>query len=196
MIKKMMLLAMAVGALVAFAAPSVASAHQWTYEGAVIPEGKVVQEEYEGFLSFTSPAPPLPIHSTFGCEVTAVVQVAGTEDGTGHANATQFSPTTPTCVGTGIFAGCVLASHENTAPWTIDINPADLTITDVKIINFYAEGCAVPGSELTFKEITGVTTSNSTGIQTIHISGLASNGFTSASGTVHAETGGKLGVDY
>jgi hypothetical protein len=206
MLKKLMLLAMAVGALVALAAPAAASAaHQWTDDGAPIAEGTEASESYEGRLQFTSSSPPLPVHSTFGCDVTTTVVATGTENGTGHAEVTAFNPTTSTCTGTGVFTGCKLINDVSNPSWTVDINAAntpsfagDLTITGpVTITNTYAEGCpAGGGSELTFNNITANTTSNATGIQSISISGPATNGFTVASGTVNAESVGDLGVDY
>jgi hypothetical protein len=200
MIKKMMLLALAVGALVALAVPAMASADQWTYDGAPIGLGEEVQEEYEGFLSFTTPPPAVPVHSTFGCEVTVVVQVTGTEDETGHAFVTQFSPTTGTCVGTGVFTNCKLKADSSNPPWTVDINATDLTVTGTVEINNTYESCpsGITGSKLGFVDTT-VTTANGAngGISTLTIDNfLSENGFTRANGSVHAETGGRLGVVY
>jgi hypothetical protein len=197
MLKKTMLLAMAVGAL-AFAAPAVASADQWTYNGAPIAQDDVVQDEYEGFLSFTLPTAIVPVHTTFGCDVTTTLQVEGTEDETGHALMTQFAPTTSTCVGTGAFAGCKVKADSSNPPWTVDINATDLTVTGtMKIVNAY-EGCltGIMGSELSFVNPTVETTNGANGISTLTLNALAENGFTHTIGSLHTETGGRLGIDY
>jgi len=199
MLKKMTLLAMAVGALIAFAVPAVASAaDQWTYEDAAIPNnGSEVVETYEGLLSFTTPSPPLPVHSTFGCQVTVAIVATGTANGTGHAEVVEFNPTTTECSGTGVFTGCHLIADESNPPWTVDIGATDLTVTGpITIHNTYTSCPAGPESNLAFNSITAETTSTTAGIQTIHIHGVATNGVTTAFGTVHAEGEGLLGVDY
>jgi hypothetical protein len=199
MLKKMMLLAMAVGVLVAFAAPTVASAHNWTSGGAKLEKGATASETYEGVLSFTTPAPPLPVESSFGCEVTVAVEVTGTGGGTGHGEVTEFNPTTASCAGTGVFKGCTLANDVSNPPWDVDILATNLRVNGpVTITNTYAAGCpAGAGSELTFGPIAGATTNGGGGgIEKITISGLASNGLTVTSGTLHAESGEVIGVDY
>jgi hypothetical protein len=181
--------------------------HGWTYDGGTIEEQVVVSESYEGRFEFTTPPPAVPVHTTFGCNVTITVQVTGTEDGTGHAEVTTYNPTTSTCTGTGAFTGCVLVNDVANPSWTVDINKADtaaepsfagdLTITGpVTTINTYAAGCPVGGSELTFANITATTASNAAGIQSISISAKATNGFSVSSGTLQAEAEGLLGVDY
>jgi len=198
MLKKMTLLAMAVGALVAFAVPATASAaDQWTYEDAVIPNGTEVAESYEGFLQFTSPSPPLPVHSTFGCQVTVVIAAEGTAGGTGHAEVVEFNPTTTECTGTGVFTGCHLIGDTSNPPWTVDIHASDLKVTGPITTHNEYTSCPV-GSEtnLAFESVTAQTTSTTAGIQTIHIHGVATNGVTTTSGTFHAEGEGLLGVDY
>jgi hypothetical protein len=174
--------------------------HGWTYNGAVIEEGSKVQEEYEGFLSFTTPPPAVPIHSTFGCEVTVVVQVEGTENETGHAEVTQFSPTTGTCVGTGVFTNCKLKADSSNPPWTVDINATDLTVTGTMEINHTYESCpsGITGSKRGFVDTTVTTTNGANGgISTLTIDNfLAENGFSHTNGSLHAETEGRLSVDY
>jgi hypothetical protein len=182
MIKKTMLLAMAAAAIAAFAIPASASAYtNWTANGVTLGAEETAVETYEGFLTFTTPTPAVPVHSTFGCQVTAKIHVEGN---TGKV--TQFSPTTSTCEGTGVFAGCKLKSDTSTVPWTTHFTPTDIDVTAVKFTNAY-EGCAVAGSELEFPSITMIPTLSPKRILSWHVSGTASNKVTVASGTVTAE---------
>jgi hypothetical protein len=86
-------------------------------------------------------------------------------------------------------------------PWPVSIGAEDLMVgtaaTPITIHNVYqSPPCALASSSVTFNSLTAQTTSTTAGIQTIHISGTATNGVTPTSGTLHAETEGLLGVDY
>jgi hypothetical protein len=179
MLKKMMLLAMAVGALIAFAAPAAAQA-QLTFNNAT--------EEFEGVLEFHRPAPP--ITGTFACNVTVVVTSTGGTD----AEVTEFAPTTEECEGTGLFAGCELVGDASNVPFTATANTEDIVVTkpggDITIANVYS-GCAfgIPGSHLEFGEVTAeASLTGNGGIEALTISGISTAGGVTASGTVLAET--------
>jgi hypothetical protein len=179
MFKKAMLMGAALAAITAWVAPSVQAAPLQFNEG---------QESYEGKLSFH--APP-PFKGTFGCDVTVTVEAEG---GT-TATVTQFTPTTSTCAGTELFAGCKLKAHESSAPFAVHTTTTDLVITDspgnIVIKNTY-EGCSsgLPGSTLEFTSVTGTQTNTVGGnrgkIHTIEIHGTSTSGSV-VTGTVTAE---------
>jgi hypothetical protein len=217
-LKKMMLLAGMAFAAIAFAIPATASAlpktdgTHWTNgnQHKIVNNGVSISAPFEGFLDFTTPMPPAPVHSTFGCEVTAIIKVTGPTT----AEATKFEPTTTTCVGTGIFAGCKLKAHTNNLPWTVTnttgntsaVPPtvSDFDVTkvggtgDVTIRNEY-ESCtagAIPPSDPEFKSITVTPTLDGNGtVTSFSISGTATDGATIATGSLSAEAvGTKIGV--
>jgi hypothetical protein len=197
--KKMLLLAIVV---VALAAPAAASADQWTGEGETIGAEEAVSESYEGFISFTTPSPPLPVHSTFGCEMTMRIVVFGSESGTGNASVSEFGANPLTCKGTGIFAECLLSADSYLGFGSVDINASDLTFTGpITMTNFYWGKCPVQASHLTFNSVTATTTNGVLGgISHISLSGTATNGASKISGTMQNENsfglGGALGIDY
>jgi hypothetical protein len=117
MLKKMMVLAMALAAL---AVPASASADSWADAGTPIEAGADITQPYEGFLQFnTGPT------GIFGCDVTVTI----TTEGPHVAEVTKFSPTTSTCVGTGAFKGCVLVKDTSNVPWDINNIATPLVVT-------------------------------------------------------------------
>ncbi len=192
MLKKMMLLAMAVAAIAAFAVPASASAAtDWTHNDVLVPAGSNFSQSFEGKLSFTVAPPIVPVHSTYGCQVTIEINVTGPT----AATVKKFNPTTSTCEGTGVFAGCKLKADKNNIPaagWAIENLVTDLAVkhptagTDLTIFNEY-EGCAVPSSDLEFKEVTVTPTLNAgKTITSLAISGTSTTG---------AVASGSLGLD-
>jgi hypothetical protein len=207
---------MSVGALVAFAVPATASATDvWTDWNGLKHEtlgvGKTASQSFEGFLGFTTPSPPLPVKSSFGCNVTVEIRAEGPSGG----KVTKFVPTTTECDGTGIFAGCVLredfsnittidiieGEEEVTENWAIDVSPTPAKVTatsgDLTIHNIYQEcPSGVTTSHLEFGSL--VVTPNLTGegtIAALSISAGATNGATIVSGTVTPENGLTLGIE-
>jgi len=191
MLKKMMLLAVSVAALAAFAIPASASAANthWTDNDVVVGSGVNISAPFEGKLQFAAGA------STFGCEVTTIINVTGPTS----ASITKFEPTTSTCAGTGAFAKCTLKAHTNNAPWSITNSLTSLSITkpegNVTIKNEYdGEGCLVASSHLEFTKITATPTLNAGGtITSIAISGTSTAGAV-ASGSVAPESTPTLGL--
>jgi hypothetical protein len=186
MFKKIIVIGAAVAAMAAVMAPAALANLEFNE----------AEESYEGRLAFEAPA---PFVGTFGCEVTVTVSSEGGET----ATVNTFEPTTGTCSGNGLFAGCKLKAHVSSAPFTAHTDATDLTITDlpgeVTVQNQY-ESCEneLPGSHLAFEVVTGQQT-NSTGghlgrIHQIHISGKATSGAI-ASGSVTAEGGEELEVN-
>ena len=138
MIKKLTLLAMAIGALVALAGPASASAN-WTEEGVEITENHTL--EVTGTLGFTGPA---GLGSPgISCLVKASIQLtAGTDQA--HVLSVEFEKTgsgTPDCVGTGSFYTCHVqhATAEN-LPWTATPTGSSLTIQGGKLRFVYKPG--------------------------------------------------------
>jgi len=180
MLKKMMLLAMAVGALIACAAPAAAQA-QTTFNNET--------EEFEGFFTTHRAARGVPT-GIFTCPVTVVVTSTGGAD----ASVTQFSPTTTDCAGTGLFTGCHLIHDTANVPFTATANTEDIVLSkpdgDITIANGYT-GCAfgIPGSHLEFGEITikPILTEGG-GIEALTISGMSTVGGVTVTGTLFAET--------
>src|SRR3954471_19344111 len=114
MLKKMMLLALAVGALVAFAAPAVASATT-IVDSETKEAGETI--DFTGEVGFAG-----ELGGFKECVIHGTIHVSGE---TGEAT---VEITNHTCVGTGAFTACTV-EEANTEPWGIDINAADLTIT-------------------------------------------------------------------
>jgi hypothetical protein len=149
MLKKMMLLAMAVGALVAFGAPATASAGEWdTNEVPIGNEANADPIHFTGTLSWTKAG------LKFSCDATANVDLwnAG---GAGHGrmNSLILSPDpTPTdgCtvavnVGGGTYVDvteCHLKATANALPWTVTTSGNHATIDGFNFTNtFTGAGC-------------------------------------------------------
>lgn len=152
MLKKMMLLAMAVCALVAFSAPASASAaNEWIGSHS---------DNLTGKLSFGNPAAG---QTKFGCQTSTTVDVTG---GTSTGEVTSFTPTTASCSGEGAFAGCSLVSHETTLPTVLGTSQVKIHIvgattltlttpagTPIVLHNVYNAGCAIEKSTLTVSHL-------------------------------------------
>jgi hypothetical protein len=118
--KKVMLLASAVGVFAALAIPASAAADSWAVGGTVLQPGEVIEQPYEGFLQFNTGAT-----GTFGCDVTAVIKTNGPH----AAEITTFTPTTSTCVGTVAFKGCKVIKDTNNLSWDINNLTTPLVVT-------------------------------------------------------------------
>jgi hypothetical protein len=214
-LKKMTLLAGMALAAIASAAPATASAQKtdgthWTNgtNHPVVGNGVTMQAPFEGFIDFTIPPPGVPVHSTFGCEVTGIVEVRGPTT----AEITKFDPTTTTCVGTGIFTTCKLKAHTNNVPWNVVNTRGNTSAQPPTVSDFHAtktggdvtvryefEGCAggaVPPFDPAFASITLTPTLDGNGTVTkLTISGKDTSGFVTATGSMDAKvTGEKIGV--
>jgi hypothetical protein len=193
MIKKIMLLASALAALVAFAVPAVASAGQWTDNGTILTEGQKITQSYEGFLQFnTGPT------GTFGCDVTITIETNGPTAG----QVTAFNPTTATCIGTIAFKGCKLIGHTSNKSFNINNTGNPLKITkgaeNITIRNEYEAGsCAgkQTTSHLEFANINATYEANAgtTLIEKLTISGSSTAGVP-AEGSLTPEAPLTLGI--
>lgn len=196
MIRKTMRFAIVIGALcVACAVPTAASASEWTewngWEHAPLGESGFASESFEGFVQFTVAA---PTHSSFGCQVTVLIEAEGASGGL----VTAFNPTTSTCKGTGLFAGCVLKGHTQDIPWDIDISgsPTITSWLNNIIIRSYYQGCTfgILESTLEFSSLSAAFTLNGGGtIEAMQLSGTSTSGVV-LSGTLTPEFGPSLGL--
>lgn len=147
--KKLMLLAMAVGALVAFAVPAMASADKWVTDetggGSIGTTTETADEvEFTGALSSTSG----PVTSG-PCEVHALVDVWNVNGTDATAEVTDFTITTRCPVTSPlpiIPPGCELAEASSEGvPWHVDIDDeTNVTITGANFTNVYDPLCTPP----------------------------------------------------
>lgn len=198
-IKKILLLASMAVAAIAFAAPASASA-EWTFTDFRDNEHKHVEtnqhfeQAFEGFLGFST------VVGTYQCEVTVKV----TTTGPNSAKVKEFNVTTPTCEGTGFFAGCELANDSNNlgeTTWTINLTTSDGVMHvkrhagDLTIFNEYKEGCFFETSHLEFGEVTLTPTLDGEGtFSKLTLSGTDTSGNVTAFGSVEPENGPTLGM--
>jgi hypothetical protein len=159
-------------------------------EGFTLGEWEEASETYEGFLGFTVPTPVLPVHSTFGCEVT--IQVTAVAN---SAMVTQLSPTTSTCAGTGVFLGCKLANDSSNPPWEIDFGGIYPVITGpVEMTSIY-ESCPFASLGFTYNELSVVPYLRSGSITKLVISGKNTSGTVTLSGSLIHEGTESLGLE-
>jgi hypothetical protein len=175
-LKKMLLLATAALALVAFAAPA-AQAEQHEFNEAT--------ESYEGVLTITVAS---PASGQLHCEVTMSLSAEG---GT-TAEIEQFTPTTSTCVGTGLFTGCVVKEHTTSVPFLVHTTlNNDLTIDDPPgnvVLHYMYEKCiaGITSTSLEFSSLTANPNPTTGAIHELTINGTSTTGVT-ISGVVTAE---------
>jgi hypothetical protein len=140
MLKKMMLLAAAVTALVAFAAPAAASADQW-YTDTLGGEETVTEDEvhFQGTLTATAPGTALT------CGVTAVVDVSNPGGvATGETTSAAILAPATGCQGVfggGLFScpitnGIASAGHINVATGATGVE-----IEEASFIDFFPSTC-------------------------------------------------------
>ena len=187
-IKKMLLLAGMALAALAFTVPATASAVDvWTVDGETLGPGEEATQAFEGFFGFTTPIPIVPVHTTFGCEITITINAVGQSGGTVEV----FNKTTETCKGTGVFGGCTVKSHSSNPPWAIDISTTPATVTGpITVHNVYdkAEGnCPIATTHLVFNSLSVMPISSEGSVTELVISGLATNGSVALSGSFTAE---------
>ena len=190
MLKKMMLLASALAALVAFAVPATASADTWAHNGVALSPEQDMTQSYEGFLQFNTGAT-----GTFGCDVTIKI----TTNGPHAAQVTEFNPTTGTCVGTVAFKGCKLIADKSNVPFNVSNAATPLSVTkaggNITIHNEYEAGsCAgkQTTSHLEFATISAAVEGTNP-ITKLTISGTSTVGVP-ASGALTPEPTATLGI--
>jgi len=122
MAKKIVLLAVMALVAVVVAIPASASADVWTDNGIQLGEGETANQSFEGFLQLNAGA-----NGTLGCQVTVEIEAEGPSGG----RITKFNPTTSTCEGTKVFAGCVVTSDSSNigGGWNISSASTPLSVT-------------------------------------------------------------------
>lgn len=191
MLKKMMLLATAVAAVLAFAIPASASAAEWTHNEEPLTENANV--EFNGSASFLNAEGTGIACSTAFAKVTLEPGDMGT--------VTAFGAVAPTvnCPTTGLLKtlGCQVKEGGITPeglPWTIDVNANDFTITGVKITTDL-ENCIL--GSVTIEGNVTATPDSTNPIHNVTLSGTLSSslgGSVSVGGTLDASPSGTYGI--
>lgn len=138
MLKKMVVLATAVAALVAFAVPASASAAwNWTHGGVKPKEGQNFTHPFEGTVGWSAGQGGGMLGSIY-CGTKATI----TTEGPTKAQVTQWESNVSTCVGKGWFA-CSMSSATRNVSWTITIEE----VFGSPVLRF-----TKPGGNITFVE--------------------------------------------
>lgn len=113
-------------------ATSSASAAVWTHEGAKLSEPKAIGLTGAEFFETGSYGMSCGLHATLTIENASTGTITAMETtGCGEEAA-------------GELAGCTVSSSEPIGlPWTVDVNTADLTITNWRIKRVFNAGCKV-----------------------------------------------------
>ncbi len=179
MLKKITLLAMAVGMLAAFALPAAASA-SWVDNGVALKEGENPK------ISFTGTATKFTSVATGGVSCNTVAEITLT-GGTTTGFVNKFEPNgtaTAACVTSGLLAteGCVVEKVTSTGlPWVLHNNTPTKTASvttgtidlELRKTNAAKENIACPkfaGSDITPGTVT-LTPDNAAAISTLTLSG-------------------------
>lgn len=193
-IRKMVLLACAAVATVAFAVPAAASAVEWTKETSPLTQNE--NAEFTGTAGFETPG-------VGGVECVVHVPVTLEPGSTGTVD--DFEITTSTCEGFGIFADCELVDHELTGmPWIMhatvqEDGTRDVDITNIVIHNEFDPECEIQNVTLTFGSVTA-TPDKADPISHITLSGTGEAhalGLTleaKVTGTLEAKPAGVFGI--
>jgi hypothetical protein len=192
MLKKLSLLALAVGALVAFAIPATASASgTWTHSGVALKEHTTIKST--GTIQFTSKSGAGGIHC-------ANAHVTTTISNKGVATITTFDCTGPITFGSlkEVF-GCSVEVLHTSLPFIATATSTAIDITGIHINNTMNAGCLVGTSiTVTNKGTTAVTaTPNNTGaISSLTMGGEVetSVGPSVVSGTLAVEPAATYGI--
>jgi len=140
-IKKVLLFASAVLAVVAFAATAMASEEEKLFDANT-------ESEIQGHIEFNLVGSEKYLFqgNGFDCKVELVYT---TENG---KNNRIKSYKVSNCTGTGIFSKCVVKSTESTGlPWTVDLKGGNIIVTD-KTIDLNLEKCGSTFFKVYFKE--------------------------------------------
>ena len=194
-IKKMLLVASMALAAVAFAAPGMASAAEWTHEGEPLAEEVTVQ--FEGTAKFED-------QEGNGVECTDAYADVDLEPGS-TGKVTSFGPTNVSNCHVLGSLGSVCSLEEVTSlalPWEVDVNAANFTITGVHIINhmsggFFCEVAIGSAKEITLSGNVTATPDNTAAISSITLSGSLSSslgGSVVVSGTMQGTPAGTYGI--
>lgn len=140
---KRLLLAGAIAAVSAFAAPASALAAEWTHEGTEITN--FVEINLTGAELFeTSP------NNGMNCGLAATLTTEGGSTG----QITEFE-ITECPAGFGSFSGCTAGEAEAIGlPWTVHVNATDLTVTGWRVLRTFGAGCPIEELDKTIASMT------------------------------------------
>lgn len=161
MFKKMMLLAMAIAAVVAFAAPAMASASRIVDTETGLPAPAGTHLHYTGAAAFSTEVGGVACE-----EVTATIELESAETG----KVVSFVPNTATCESSGALTGCQLSAIDSAFGWGVHTNGTDLKLTEVSFVDTFEPAEFCPVVSLSFSEMTVVLT-NSPSLDTLDVSG-------------------------
>ena len=154
--------------------------HVWTVGGETLGEEESVTAGLEGFFQLSTAG-----FGSYGCPVTIAIQAEGPSGG----QIESHNPTTAECSGTGFFANCQLIEDTSNPPWGMSIAYAPGTVTGPITLHSQFTGCAFSTFHLVFNSFAVVPTLDEEGnITALHISGTATNGLTTTSGTFTFES--------
>lgn len=163
MFKKMLLVAMAAGALVAFAAPAMASAAEWKVNGAPLEEETTIEFTGSAQFGLTPPFPEVGAHAVLHIQVTLSPGSTGVVEG---LVATE-------CTGTGGYTGLTCHVSTNLTPtnqWVLHCEAnGTMRITNIDLTNRYTPEGLAANTTLT-GNVTGVATPNNEEIESIDLS--------------------------
>jgi hypothetical protein len=167
MIKKMILLALSLVALVAFAAPvSASAAGTLTHNGNPVPAGEHVTLHAAGWVGFF-------VHGvgSYECATHSEIELESGNPSTGTAT---YEITPSDCYGAGAYTGCELSEFFTNAPWNVVAGSNKLVIEgaeeEITLLVGFHSPCPMGEAEINFPSITATPTS-STELHTLMVSG-------------------------
>ena len=188
MIKKALWLTSMALAASAWVVPVSASAGTdvWTTNGFTLGAGNEATASFEGALTFSTPGT-----GTFKCPITVKIKAQGPSQG----EVESFEPTTGECVGDGAFKNCELIDHFSVLPWKIDIAATPGTWSEPihkLTIHYKYKNCvsSILTTHLVFNTFS-VVPSKVGGVLCLALSGTATNGVTTISGSITQELDGE-----
>ena len=196
MFKKMTVLAMALGALAAFALPMSASG-AWTHEHKPIVGNKQIALTGQVFFHATGGG----IQGGIRCQVTSTAQFYGVGSTTGQIDTFEIDPgstVTNRCAGTGGLALCQQHQFQPTevggTSWTIHTNQTNKTVEiTTKLIHAEVTGAFCPFTNLTVTPLTAVGTPDN--VNTTSTLTLSGNATVDIPGALPSHIGGTLHIE-
>jgi hypothetical protein len=160
--RKRLAIVIAAIASLALAFPVLAQGAVWKHKGVTL--AKFVELGLPGGENFETEVSG--VWSGMNCEVRAVM----TTEGGSTAKITKYE--IKSCAKAfGKMSGCsVVAKEAKGLPWTVDVNPTDLTITNMRVRRTFNVGCPVTELDKTFTSLT-VTLNTPSAITEMEFSG-------------------------
>lgn len=182
---KRWLLAGLVAAATVFAVigPAAASAAVWKEKGVNVT--KPFELGLSGGYSITTTASlgsvQCAVHSTL------------TSSGGSAASITKFAMTSCTTAGTGLLKCVVATSEARALPWSVAVNSADFTISNVRLKHTFKAGCPTAEIDVTFPSVT-MTPDVTSAISELFLSGKTLGAEMAAEFTVDSPNKGLFGI--